>query len=72
MITRRTCLKAIGGGIAAIATGVSEVKSIAQTSSKAEPSKLRMPGPYRGRVVAVDSSGAIVSGAYQPETSTMR
>src|SRR5258708_21733374 len=67
MITRRMCLKTMGAGIAAIATSVSDVTSIAQTNSKAEPSKLRMPGPYRGRVVAVDSPGAIVSGAYQPE-----
>src|SRR5437867_2555839 len=67
MLTRRTCLKTIGGGLAAIAAAGSERASAAQTHSKVEPSKLAMPGPYRGRVAAVESPGAILSGKYQPE-----
>jgi uncharacterized protein (DUF362 family) len=62
------CLKTIGGGFAALAgAGVREAASACQTNSKAAPSKLAMPGPYRGRVAAVESPGAILSGAYQPE-----
>ena len=34
----------------------------------AAPGKLGIPGPYPGRVVAVQSDRSIVSGAYQPET----
>ena len=34
----------------------------------AAPGKLGLPGPFPGRVVAVHSEQAIVSGAYQPET----
>jgi uncharacterized protein (DUF362 family) len=68
MLTRRTCLKALGGGLTALAAGAQERALAAQTSSKAEPSKLAMPGPYRGRVAAVESPGAIISGVYQPET----
>src|SRR6185436_1588087 len=69
MITRRTCLKSIGGGLAALAGAeASETPSTAQTSSKAEPSKLRMPGLYRGRVASVESPEAIISGKYQPQT----
>ena len=33
----------------------------------AQPSKLGMPGPYPGRVVAVHHPASIVSGAYQAE-----
>jgi uncharacterized protein (DUF362 family) len=39
----------------------------AQTSSKAERTRLSMPGLYRGRVVAVEHPGSIVGGAYQAE-----
>jgi hypothetical protein len=35
--------------------------------TRAETLKLGMPGPYPGRVMAVEHSGCIVSGAYQPE-----
>src|SRR5437016_3353696 len=33
----------------------------------AESEPLGIPGPYRGRVIAVGHSGAIVSGAYQTQ-----
>jgi uncharacterized protein (DUF362 family) len=39
----------------------------AQTSSKADASRLAMPGLYRGRVIAVEHSGSIVNGHYQAE-----
>src|SRR5258707_2210513 len=65
MMTRRTCLKSISGGIAAIAAAPK--LSAAQTGSKPDPAKLAIPGLYRGRVAAVECPGAIVSGAYQPQ-----
>lgn len=39
----------------------------AQVSSKAESSKLAMPGPWRGRVVSVRHPGSISGGKYQAE-----
>jgi len=39
----------------------------ARTQSKSEPSKLAMPGPYRGRVIAVQNPAVLVSGHYQAE-----
>jgi uncharacterized protein (DUF362 family) len=54
--TRRRGLKAVG----ALALG-------SQVSSRADASKLAMPGLYRGRVVAVENPASIVSGAYQAE-----
>ncbi len=39
----------------------------AQVSSKAAPSKLAMPGLYRGRVVEVEHPGSIVNGVFQGE-----
>lgn len=60
--TRRSCLKAAAAGLGASAA------LAAQTSSKTGSRKLAMPGPFRGRVVAVESPGCIVSGRYQPET----
>jgi uncharacterized protein (DUF362 family) len=39
----------------------------AQAASSAPLSKLAMPGPYRGRVVAVEHSGSIDGGKYQAE-----
>ena len=68
MLSRRTCLKSVGGGIAALAAGVPGIAGAAETKSQAAPSKLAMPGLYRGRVVAVQSDHAITSGVYQPET----
>ena len=58
--TRRRWLQNIAGGMAAAPLALG-----AQTSSKAERSRLAMPGPYRGRVVAVEHPGSIVSNAYQ-------
>ena len=39
----------------------------AQVSSKADSSKLAMPGLFRGRVVAVEHPGCIIAGRYQAE-----
>jgi len=66
--SRRGCLKAICGGFAL--SGARSAKLLAVTAgtpSKAEPSKLAMPGPYRGRVVAVRSPAVLESGQYQAE-----
>ena len=43
--TRRHCLKSL-------ATGLAATPLAAQVSSKADASKLAMPGLYRGRVIA--------------------
>jgi len=67
--SRRECLKAIGGGVA-LSVGAGRAKPLAVTrgtQSKAEPSKLAMPGPYRGRVVAIQNPAVLVSGQYQAE-----
>jgi uncharacterized protein (DUF362 family) len=58
--TRRRWLRDIAGGLTAAQLALG-----AQTSSKAERSRLAMPGPYRGRVVSVEHPGSITSGAYQ-------
>jgi uncharacterized protein (DUF362 family) len=56
---RRRFLNALGAGPLALAS---------QVSSLAAPlSGLGLPGPYRGRVVSVQSDRSIVSGAYQAE-----
>src|SRR2546423_919638 len=60
MPTRRNCLKALGTALAAAPLP-------AQVSSKADASKLAMPGLYRGRVVAVHNPASIVSGKFQKE-----
>ena len=60
MPTRRNCLKAFGAGLAA-------AHLPAQVSSKADSSKLAMPGLYRGRVIAVQNPACIVSGQFQRE-----
>jgi uncharacterized protein (DUF362 family) len=67
--SRRECLKAISGGLAlsAGARGAKLLALTAGTQSKAEASKLAMPGPYRGRVVAVRNPAVLVSGQYQAE-----
>ncbi len=67
--TRRDCLKAMSSGLAAALSGGS-AKSLAlaaRVESKAETSKLGMPGLYRGRVVAVENPAVLVSGQYQAE-----
>src|SRR5712692_7263350 len=56
--TRRHCLKSLAAGLAA-------AQLPAQVSSKADSSKLAMPGLYRGRVIAVQNPAAIVSGQFQ-------
>ncbi len=43
--------------------------AVTQSQSRAEESRnAGMPGPYPGRVIAVEHAGCIVSGDYQPET----
>ena len=67
--SRRECLKVIGGGLAA-AVAAGNAKSMALAAryeSKAEAGNLAMPGPYRGRVVAVQNPAVLVSGQYQAE-----
>jgi uncharacterized protein (DUF362 family) len=67
--TRRNCLKVAGGAVGATlgaAAGPARMLA-AQVSSKAEASKLAMPGLFRGRVVAVDHPRSIVEGRYQAE-----
>ncbi len=58
--TRRHCLKSLAAGLGAAPLA-------AQVSSKADASKLAMPGLYRGRVIAVESPASIVSGQFQRE-----
>ncbi len=67
--SRRECLKAMSGGLAAaVAAGSAKPLALAAgLESKAEASKLAMPGPYRGRVVAVQNPAVLVSGQYQAE-----
>src|SRR5438876_6522322 len=67
--SRRECLKAISGGLAAGATLASAkpLAYAARSESKAEASKLQMPGLYRGRVVGVENPAVFVSGQYQAE-----
>jgi len=57
--TRRHCLKTVAGTVGAVLA--------AQVSSKADSSKLAMPGLFRGRVVAVEHPGCIMAGRYQAE-----
>lgn len=61
--SRRHSLQAIAGGLAV----TRQLALGAQVSSRTDASKLAMPGPYRGRVVAVGHAGSIVSGKYQAE-----
>ena len=52
----------------ALATALSrKLLSGAQISSNVTPSKFALPGLYRGKVVAVEHTGSIVSGRYQAE-----
>src|SRR4051794_28673552 len=46
---------------------VAAAAAVSQSSSRAEDQKLGIPGPYPGRVIAVEHAGSIVSGAYQPQ-----
>jgi len=67
--TRRDYLKAIGKGLAAavVAEGAKPFALAARAESKADASKLAMPGLYRGRVASVENPAALVSGHYQAE-----
>jgi hypothetical protein len=69
LTSRREYLKAVGKGLAAavVAEGAKPFALAARTESKAEASKLAMPGLYRGRVVAVENPAVLVSGQYQAE-----
>ncbi|MEO8657352.1 MAG: DUF362 domain-containing protein [Bryobacteraceae bacterium] len=60
--TRRDVLKA-----ALPAFSLSQLALSAQVSSKAEATKLGMPGLFRGRVVEVSHSGCLNAGKYQAE-----
>jgi uncharacterized protein (DUF362 family) len=55
----------LGAALGTTANGA--LARAAQVSSKADASKLAMPGPFRGRVVAVEHPGSIISGHYQAE-----
>src|SRR6266568_7366487 len=63
--TRRECLKTLSVGVAA-----GYAKSLAfaaRSESNAGTSKLAIPGPFRGRVVAVENPAVLASGQYQAE-----
>ena len=67
--SRRQCLKAMSAGLAAgAALGSARQLAVASRSeSKSEAGSLRMPGPYRGRVAAIENTAVLVSGQYQAE-----
>jgi len=67
--TRRSCLKAISRGLIAgvVARGADGFALDARSESKAERSKLSMPGLYPGGVCAVENPAVLVSGKYQAE-----
>ncbi len=69
LTTRRDYLKAIGRGLAGavVAEGATPFALSARAESKADASKLGLPGLYRGRVVAVENPAVLVSGQYQAE-----
>jgi len=69
ILTRRGCLKAISRGLA---TGVAAGSANglvfgARSESKADRSKLSMPGLYPGRVCAIENPAVLVYGQYQAE-----
>jgi hypothetical protein len=68
-VTRRECMKAVGGGAFAIAAGGANALALAaRTESESDHSHLGMPGLFRGRVVAVEDPGVLVAGQYQAES----
>ena len=69
-LNRRQCLKSIGGSLAAMAAAPALDLALGARAgqAKVDASKLAMPGPYRGRVVAVANPGVLASGRYQPDT----
>src|SRR5579864_9795603 len=69
--TRRECLKVVGGGALAMAAGSAKALArAARVESKIDSGRLAMPGLYKGRVVAVQDPGVLVSGHYQAENVT--
>ncbi len=60
---RRQFLETAFAGVVA---ALSQSSSEAQTR-RVEDRKLGIPGPYPGRVIAVEHSGCIANGVYQPE-----
>jgi len=68
-LTRRGCLKAISGSVAAgfFAGNMGGLALGARSESKADASKLAMPGLYPGRVCAVENPAVLVAGKYQAE-----
>lgn len=66
MLSRRTCLKSLGG--AAALAALPDLARAAETKSRAPLSRLSIPGLYRGRVVAVHGEASIAGGVYHPET----
>jgi uncharacterized protein (DUF362 family) len=61
-VTRRRWFADAFAGVTA-----AQLAAGAQTGGRAERSKLTMPGPYRGRVVAVSHPASIVSGKFGAE-----
>ena len=61
-MTRRSLLAAAG-----VAASTLHLACSSSDTSKIESSKFSMPGPFRGRVVAVEHPGSIIEGAYQAE-----
>ena len=69
--TRRDCLKSVCGGALAMAAGSAKALArAARVESKTDSGRLAMPGLYKGRVVAVQDPGVLVSGHYQAEAVT--
>lgn len=68
-LTRRGCLGAISRGLAAgvVAGSANGFALGARSESKADSSKLSMPGLYPGRVCAIENPAVLVSGKYQAE-----
>jgi hypothetical protein len=68
-ISRRGCLKVIGGGLTAglVAGKAKELALAARSQSKTEAGKLAMPGLYPGRVASARNPAAIIGGQYQAE-----
>src|SRR5919204_49015 len=62
MVTRRTCLKAAAGGAGALAVSPVAISLAHQATSKSARASPAMPGPYRGRVVAVQSPKVLSAG----------
>src|SRR5690348_14128693 len=67
MISRRTCLRAAAGGVAAMAASPAALAQAIHAAPKNAGASPAMPGPYRGRVVAVESPKVLAAGVYQPD-----